>query len=256
MFSCRDLLAAAILLTAMLSPAGSAHASFVNWGVATNISGDSDVSTTGMLVGAFNLGDTGPGDTGVADTTVNGVTFTGLVIPNGSKSVTSGNFTLAIADSFLSSNDFGSLSAPFSSLTAPYQALLSSAAGDSATPFTLTMGGLTPGAAYEFEWWSNGSQNAFSDILTTASATNDVTLNLNTSASVGGVGQFAVGNFVADASPQVITFSSNDSDVVNGFQLRVIPAPEPATWAWGLATTAIAASALYRRKRAKALHAL
>jgi hypothetical protein len=210
-----------IVSAVMLAFPASTHAANIIWLGATGITGDSDVSTTGTLVGAFNIG--GPG---VATTTVNGVTFTGLALTG--TSVTSGDFNLSIPTAFENSNAFGTGSAPFSGLSAPYQALLSSGAGDETTSFTLTMSALGIGQAYQFQWWCNVSSLA-ANFTTTATAGTAVTLGSNPSATAGGLGQFATGIFVADAPTEVITFSSTSSSVLDGFQLRVVP--EPSTWA-------------------------
>jgi len=197
----------------------------ITWGAATGISGDSDVATLGTRVGAFNTG-----ATGVGSTTVNGVLFDPLVMSG--TLVTSGNFSLAISGSaFIAINVFGSPLAPFSTLSAGYQALLASAGGDFTAPFTLTMSGLTPGAEYLFQWWDNRSATNGNSQLTTATSGNSVTLNSQPSLLAGGVGQFAIGTFVADATAtQVITFSSGNLTTLNGFQLRELEAvPEPGT---------------------------
>jgi hypothetical protein len=235
----------AVMVIGLTAGAGAdAQAAVVSWLGPTNISGDADVSTNGSLVAAFNVG--GPG---VADTTVNGVTFTGLAVSG--PSVTSGNFTLAIASGeFASNNDVGSPSPPFSSLSAGYQSMLSTAAGDFTTPITLTMGGLAVGQQYEFQWWSNLSNSLRT--TTTATAGNSVSLTTNTTALEGGLGQFAVGTFTADASSQVITFSSGNQDVLNGFQLRTGTAaiPEPSTFAMAGLMTLVGLGYAWRRRRA------
>jgi hypothetical protein len=209
--------AAASLIVALPCDASS-----ITWSAAQNISGDANVNTTGALVHAFNVG--GPG---VGGTTVNGVTFDPF--PLSGTTSTSGDFTFTIATTFASNNNVGAGSGPFTGLSASYQALLSSAAGDFTSPFTLTMSNLTIGQSYLFEWWSNFS-TGFSS-LTTATAGNAVTLNTNTTSAIGGLGQFATGTFTADAVTQVITFSSQSQDAINGFQLRTVaaPVPEPAT---------------------------
>src|SRR5262249_27015303 len=71
----------------------TSHASTITWGSPQNISGDTDVDTTGSLVGAFNTG-----AAGVANTTINGVPFLGLALSG--NSVTSGNFNFSIASAF------------------------------------------------------------------------------------------------------------------------------------------------------------
>lgn len=215
----------ALLLSAAacaLVVTSSLHAAIITWGAATNISGDSDVSTNGTLVGAFNIG-----APGVANTTVNGVLFTGLDLT--SNNVTSGDFNLAATSTF-AENNLGSGAAPFSTLSAPYQTLLESGATSFVFELILTMGGLTPGNAYEFEWWSNVS-GGIVDALTTATAGNSVTLAPSPSGIDGEVGQFAIGTFTADSTSQVVTFGSPEQNVLNGFQLRTSAVPEPTTTA-------------------------
>ena len=244
----RGILASALLgLTAI-----SSHAAVVTWGAATNINpvggaaSGLDVSTTGTLVGAFNVG-----APGVASTTVNGTTFTGLALTG--TSVTSGNFTLS-STVLSGTNLAGSGAAPFSTLSSSYQALLSSTS-NSTQPITLTMSGLVTGAAYQFEWWSTAS-SVNVNLITTATAGGVVALGSNTGAVLGGLGQFALGTFVADATTQqVITFASPTSNslILDGFQLRLLPAaaavPEPGSALAGMLALGVCLSGLGRRHR-------
>ena len=205
---------------------GVAMGAVITWSAPQNIAGDSDVITGGSLVGAFNVG-----DTGVSAATVNGVTFNPFAL-GGASSGTIGNFTLATTDIFLSDNVFhDSTAAPFTNLSAGYKTLLASATL-TATPanFTLTMSGLTLGHQYKFQWFVNTSGPGAQ--LHLASAGNTVALSDNVSNLDGGLGQFVVGTFVADALSEVITFSPNSGSgqaaQLNGFQLRDLGAvPEP-----------------------------
>ncbi len=75
------------------------------------------------------------------------------------------------------------------------------------TPMTLTMAGLTVGQSYEFQCWTNTSGPTA--ITNTATAGNSVMLDANTTDANGGLGQFAIGTFIADNTvSQVISFSS------------------------------------------------
>ena len=179
------------------------------------------MSTSGTLVGAINIG-----APGVANTTVNGVLSTGLALTG--NNVTSGDFNLATAGSFVAGNFLGSGSPPFSALSAPYQTLLESAATSNTAGLTLTMSGLVVGERYEFQWWSNASGGTGS-VLTTATAGNSVTLATSPSGGQGEVGQFALGTFIADNAAQVVTFDGPVQDILNGFQLRQL-GPVDATW--------------------------
>ena len=244
----RALLAAATLA---LATASTSSAAVVNWGAATNIAGDSDVSTAGSLVGAFNLG-----GAGVLNTTVNGVVFNALALSG--NNVTSGNFNLATAGTFASDNAVGSGSAPFSNLSAPYQSLLSTTAGAGlGGTFTLTMNALTLGTNYQFQFWVNDS--IAGQFNTTATAGNSVTLVDNVSQLGGGTGQFAIGTFIASGASQSITFTTTTTLQTNGFQLRALPAavavPEPGSALAGMLALGACAGGLLRRNREGAARA-
>lgn len=236
----------------LMAPLASVAAP-VNWGPAKKITADTDVTTQGSLIQAVNLG-----DAGVGNTTVNGVLFQGMAAPfTQTTSVSLGNFTLAPSGlGFLSlpNGSYGSGSAPFTGLSASYQGLLSSAAQTGAgDTMTLTISGLVVGHAYVFEWWSNfsapGSQNH------TASP-NLVSLVDNTTNAEGGVGQFVVGTFFADATNEVITFDGPQGALVNGMQLRDLGViPEPSNAIIGLALAGIVGYSFLGRKRQPALQA-
>ena len=220
----RLLLAAALVL----GTAPSSNAAIIDWGWAAghSITGDSDVSTEGMLVFAVHFG-----ANGIGDTTVNGVTFTGVGAIIGG-----------------TSNSLGAANLPFSSLSAPYQAMLSSGHVGGTTPFNFLFTMLTPGETYQFEWWSNNSSTG-TMTNTVAVAGNSFPLSSNTAATVGGLGEFAVGTFVADGTQQAIyfappVFTGPFVTTVNAFQLRQVP--EPGT---GLLLTLGAGALLQRRRR-------
>jgi hypothetical protein len=129
----------------------------IAWGSAQNISGDSDVSTNGTLLYAYNFG-----TASVASTTVNGVTFAPFVVLDFGTTTTVGNVTITESPDFLYAyNTAGTSIAPFANLSSAYKALLNEAAsaGVPAT-ITLQLGGLTPGQSYEFQWWANNSSTA------------------------------------------------------------------------------------------------
>ena len=229
----------ALLAAATLALATTSHAAVVTWGAATNISGDSDVSTAGTLFGAFNVN-------GIT-TPVNGVTFQNFLAPVGANSSTTGAFTLS-SPAFTNNIVFG-----MGGVSPAYANLLGSLVG--AASATLNINGLVAGQTYQFEWWSNLSANtALGFPTTTATAGNAVSLGSNPSGQLGGLGQFAIGTFIADASnTQSIAFSSASTVVLNGFQLRAVPAvaavPEPGSALAGLLALGACASGLVRRNR-------
>jgi hypothetical protein len=199
----------------------TADAALITWGSAQNIAGDSDVSLDGTLVGAFN----GSLNGGPAVVTVNGVDFARVSIffP------ATGIFSFANSGGAGGTNNV-TASAPFSSLSASYQSLL--AQNIESNPFTLTISGLTLGDAYAFQWWSNlsGSVNLSNlSATTTATAGNAVTLDANIGNVAGGLGQYVIGTFVADAFTQNVQFTGP----INAGQLRQLPrvstVPEPGT---------------------------
>ena len=224
------------------------HAASIIWGAPTTISGESDVSTHGTLLGAVNWGfDPNVPDNPPPNTTINGVTFTGahLVSPG------SGPFSWTTPAAGSAGGPAGRFS-----LSSAYRILLNSYGSTTSRGSTLTLRGLIVGQSYEFQWWSDVDGAPFSNAfggVASARAGNTVTLDSNTTDVEGGFGQYVIGTFVADAATQTISFSGtqpgSQSGAVNGFQLRQIPAPtipEPGTTLFGLA---LLAPALTRRAR-------
>jgi autotransporter-associated beta strand protein len=219
-------LAAAVLTVAAGTPAAAAT---ITWESAQNITDDSDVLTTGSLVYAYNFGEEGV----VTNTTVNGVVFAAFGVPGfGLQSVTLDDVTISEFPAFISSGSFFTTSPPFSNLSTQYRNLLGSyATATDPSTITLALGGLTPGKAYDFQWWTNHSANA--PVSTTAFASNSISLTSNTDGVDGSVGQFAIGRFTASGTTQSIDFSSGGFDfpLINGFQLRLIASgPNALIW--------------------------
>lgn len=211
------------------------HAASITWGAPQQISNNSDVSTNGTLVGAFNFA--GPA------TAVNGINFQAFPITGNSNTV--GNYTLA--SGFSLSNNTSSAAPPFSNLSAPYQSLLGTAAVTIATTFTLTMNGLIAGETYEFQTWVNDSRSqippGFTFKVDVTGGNNTVTLDPNTTLFEGGLGQYAIGTFLADSTSQQVTFVNSEAAIANGFQLRqvtapVVPEPGTALFGFGLLSAA------------------
>jgi hypothetical protein len=232
------------LVSATPSVWAGAEGSPLIWQSPVTISGDSDVSTTGSLVAAFNMFGT--------TVAVNGVTFTAFSVTAGSTTATNGNFSFSESPAMLvTPNNLGSASAPFSNLSANYRTLLSTAISTSDNnTLTLTMTGLTLGLTYQFQWWVNASNFPNSGFDTTAtSGPQVVTLDSNTTNANGGVGQMVIGTFSAGANFQTIAFTGTNSTqapTVNAFQLRVIP--EPGSLAL-LAVGGASIAALLRQRR-------
>ena len=225
--------AALAIITAILLLQSPANAASITWGAPTSISGGGDVSLTGTLFDAANNG-----GTGVPSTTVSGVTFAPFVT-NGSGLAfadTSGKMTLSVSTGSINGgSNFGNINPPFSNLSpASYQTLLSSASASFNTlSMTLTINTLTIGNTYQVELWAN-----FSDLAVgaseTVSAGNSTTLQYNATNQAGGVGQFVIGTFTADAASEAIRLTENfnpayASALLNAVEVRTIAAvPEPS----------------------------
>jgi len=220
--------AAFVLLFALSTDAYSAK---VTWEQPHNISQSSDVLVTGALVGAFNID-----GVGVPGTTVNTVTFSPLEVPNdfSTGNVVIGNFTFSGGARVSNNTNYGSPSPPFSGLAATdpsYATLLQSASGGMNNQ-ALGISGLLFDHLYVFQLWTNQSGFGGSTYpLTVSGGASQVMLDDNTSDLPGGLGQFAIGHFVADNSLQSFTFQGYPGHPVNAFQLRDLGVvPEPATW--------------------------
>jgi hypothetical protein len=190
----------------------SASAATITWGAATLISGDSDVVTSGTLVTAADIGTTG------VDPTVNGVTFGGTA-------------TQGLSGGTASATGFGTAGGTFGALSDDYKELLQSGVFSFST-MTLTLNGLTIGHNYVFQTWMNDATVAGNGRTGNVVAGNSVTLDYNNTNAVGGVGQFVVGTFIADANSQAITYSGGSLlNQVNAYQLRDLTiVPEPSSF--------------------------
>jgi hypothetical protein len=240
----------AIALAAAIAASATTQAATITWGAATDIAGDLDVSTAGTLVVAHNVlvadGGNSPAPSepfgpapspGPGDVIVNGVNFTGFIVAPLDTAVTVGSVALLAATPTLGGDNLlGSALPPFSNLSSDYQTLLRSVAGnfDFGQPVTLTLGGLTIGQTYAFQWWANASNSGYIDIVR-ANAGASVDLDANVGNDIGGTGQFAIGTFIADNASQDIVFESTvgGGAFLNAFQLRqltqVLPPDPPVT---------------------------
>ncbi len=231
---------AALAALAVAIPGAALANSPISWGWPQDIFGDSDVSTTGTIVGAFNVG-----DGGVPSATVNGVPFDSFPLDSTSGSVNSGSqgdFQLSTSDLFASDHGlYGSSSSPFSNLSSDYQTILRSGtlvAEQGVGPqFALQVYDLEPGCPYQVQLWVNlsGPKN-FSESGSQYHTVyddfgNSTTLNDNTSEIEGGTGQYVIGTFVAQDDTQTIFFNENINGddygfaMINAFQLRRLDCP-------------------------------
>jgi hypothetical protein len=235
-------------------------ASVIAWGSAQNVSGASDVDTTGTLLYAYQFSTSLTGTT-----TVNGVQFQPFNVPLESTGGTVGDVTLtAVSQSpydavFYSTNSDTSPSNPFAALSAEYQSLLSSSVTSSAfdigfgQPMSIQLGSLTPGTDYLVQLWSS-STVWWNLTQTLALGSPNVTLSSNTSGTAGGVGQYAIGTFTAVGSSQTFTLEGADMyspgfqfPLINAFQIRAVP--EPSTFCVALAGLACGGYTMFRRRK-------
>ncbi len=219
---------AAVAALAVAIPDASLAAP-VFWGPATNISGESDVSTAGTLVGAFNIG----GEE-VASAIVNGVTFEPFPLETGAAEGSVGAFFLGAEGVFFPDNFlFGSDSPPFSDLSSDdYKTILRSGTLVIDEPdmeifegcLIIVLSELIPGCTYQFQWWANLStaerppDTQYHVAFTFEEEATDeiIILNDNTNGMEGGLGQYGIGTFTADSTEQFILICGVSPDEIPG----------------------------------------
>lgn len=216
-------------------PAGAATLIFA---APTLISGDANVSTQGAFDRAYNFA----GSTA----TVNTVTFTGVAANDQSNTITFGATSdTVVSNGAVNGAGYGSGDAPYNDLSSDYKGILGEAIWNDGGPatLTLTLNGLTLGQQYLFQTWTNDSRSFGANRSGSITAGNSVILDYNNTDASGGLGQFVIGTFIADATSQVITYESNNS-MINAVQLRAIPEPGSAALL-GM----VGVAALIRRRR-------
>ncbi len=183
----------------------SGRAATINWGTPVTISGDSDVTNAGTGIGAYFEGGAG------ANQTINGVTFTNM-----GGTTTWGNLTFSGSGTFAyNTNGMGNNVGTFASLSAAYSNALSGGIwipGNAAV--TVTLNNLTVGHQYTVQYWANDSRypgvqtNRYSTISGNWGSGNK--LLFNTTHVAGGVGQYVLGTFLADATSQAFVITGGN----------------------------------------------
>jgi autotransporter-associated beta strand protein len=204
-----------LFLALVVTAACSARAASITWGPATTIAGDSDVSASGTLQYAYYW------SSATGNQTVNGVTF----VRSGSASAGT-DVTIAYPNgSTLAA--FTSTAAPFTSLSAAYRTVVAGTLYNN-SPYsgtlTVTLNNLTVGKLYAVQVWlddSRGSADSRSATLTSTGG-NSVALRYNMQNAAGGVGQYTLGTFTADATTQTFTSASTVHAIFNALQVRDI----------------------------------
>lgn len=176
--------------------------------VTTIANSDAQVSTTYSFRWAY---------TGGSAASVNTVSFTaGLNSTINNANIQVAGFTGANATTFN-----GGTSNTWNTLSAGYKSILTGAAYGGTGSATITLKNLAVGGNYLVQIWINDSRvDGGRSAVVTSSGGNSVTLDYNDSNVQGGVGQFAIGTFVADATTQAFTITGNASSQLNAIQLR------------------------------------
>ena len=207
----RWLIAAITALLTALVPI-TASAATIGWGAATTIASTNDVSTNGSALYAY------AGGLATATTNLNGVIFT-----QGSGFATWGNVSFTSGFTGSSANGFTIASSPYQDLPSAYTNALRGAAFGGTAAGTVTLNGLTAGHDYSVQIWVNDPRAAGNGRTETITGSG-VTLDYNNFDAPGGVGQYAVGYFVADNTNQSfsLTPSASGSVQLNAISVRDI----------------------------------
>ncbi len=203
----------AVLLNVL---AMGAQAATITWGSATTISGDADVATGGVKLYAYCWG---------TAATVNGVAFTAT------KATGNVGTDLSLSSAFTATNSttFGASGTPYDSLTANYKNIIKGAVYGSASAGTVTLRNLVVGRSYTVQIWvhdgragTEGAATRYEDV--TSGPRLYYYAGGTGSSPAGGVGQYAVGTFTADATTQGVTLTpgggTTASVQLNAIQVR------------------------------------
>ena len=226
-------------IVSVLTTVASAQNPNITWQTPLTISGTSDVSTAGTVVGTWGPGDDWGGISRSDYYPVNGVTFAAYG---------SGPFASWVSTSGLDDR-YGSYANP-NTADSNYNYLLQTAIYSYGEPISLTWDGMTPGDTYQLEFWVNDGRNSVVD-----ERSETLTGGANTSAALSYSGNYILGTFVADSTGQeTITLNpSGGADIGASAQINLLelnditPVPEPST----LAVLAMGTGAMllgYRRK--------
>jgi hypothetical protein len=240
-----------LALTAMALCASAANASSISWQTNTQLSGDTDVIAPGTAGPAGFQNYTLNNATNVdgSSVTVNGTAFTGagetdLGLGNGNQ-IIQGNLTVTVAGGLTPAGGaYGATpNAPFTALSANYQNVLGTGDyQDSGNTESVVYSGLTPGDAYEFQFFVNDSRGGFGGRNETLSSNADLSAGQNTGSydtgnASGALGNYVIGTFIADGTTsQTIYIGGGGSFGTSNLQnnafvlLDAAPSvPEPAS---------------------------
>jgi hypothetical protein len=210
-------------IVSVFTAVANAQNANVTWDTPLTISGTSDVSLDGTLVGTWGPGDDYGSPNRSDNHPVNGVTFAAY----GSGFFSTGFSSSGFQDRY---NGFGG---GFDTGDSDYNYLLTVAEYTYGGDYSFTMTGLTAGDTYELELWADDGRGNDRTQTFTGGANTSATLFVGPSS--GGPGQFIIGTFVADgAGSETISSSSPTGPILNLAQIRDLttPVPEPSTLAF------------------------
>jgi len=189
-----------------------ASAASITWAAPVTIAGDTDVSTNGGLLYAY--------DESGAAAVVNTVSFAA----GNSTTALGANVTISGITGGGTYGGFGASGSPWSSLSSSYQTVLTGAAYGVTTAGTITLNNLIVGHSYQVQVWVDDSRTygAGRNETNSSSGGNTVVMSYNSTGLQGGVGQYAIGTFTASAATQAFTLqgSAGGSTQLNAIQLR------------------------------------
>jgi hypothetical protein len=232
-------------IVSMLTAVANAQNANITWGAPTTISGTSDVSTLGTVVGTWAPGDDAYNPDSLP---VNGVTF---------NAYGSGPFNSLVSSSGID-NHYTGYHSP-GTADSNYNTILQAAIYNNGETMSITWGGMTAGDTYLLEFWVNDSRNGGTvdrnETLTGGSSTSDP---LAYGFAGGGVGQFILGTFVSDGTgTETLNINpggggpNGASAQINLLQLRDITSvPEPSTLAFLALGTGAMLFGFHRKNRA------
>ena len=199
------------------------RAAVITWASPVNISGDADVSTSGILNYAETWGQNGAA--------VNGVTFAYVTSKTGDANVGIAFGSTAGIDK----SGEGTGGVPYSGLSAVYKVLVKGTVwANVGTQGTVTLNNLTVSNLYQVQMWVNDSRggNYATRVITLGSAGGSPVslahyVGGTATSPAGGLGQYVIGTFIADGASQVITVTDSctagaPGNQINSLQLRYI----------------------------------
>ncbi|MEY4917691.1 MAG: hypothetical protein RL616_1604, partial [Verrucomicrobiota bacterium] len=208
----RNILATALALLVSCYAPLTTSAATIGWGAATTIAGTNDVNTNGSALYAYAGG--------LATTTTN---LNGIIFTQGTGFAAWGNVSFTSGFTASSANAFTIAADNFQLLSSAYTNALRGAAYGGTAAGTVTLNGLTAGHDYSVQIWVSDPRAAGNGRTETITGSG-VTLDYNDADAPGGLGQYAVGYFVADNTNQSfsLTPSASGSVQLNAISVRDI----------------------------------